>query len=113
MKKINLAITGCMGRMGRQIIKSAKSDKNFKIVTLTENRIINKKIYGIIPSLNTAEAFKRAETYIKEYKTKENELIRARRVARNNGNFFLYSVGKKYILPFSIQNAYGRVHLPY
>ena len=44
MKKINLAITGCMGRMGQQIIKSARSDKNFKIVTLTENRIINKKI---------------------------------------------------------------------
>ena len=39
MKKINLAITGCMGRMGQQIIKSARSDKNFKIVTLTENRI--------------------------------------------------------------------------
>ena len=44
MKKINLAITGCMGRMGQQIIKSAKSDKNFKIVALTENRIINKKL---------------------------------------------------------------------
>ena len=29
--KINLAITGCMGRMGQQIIKSAKSDKNLKI----------------------------------------------------------------------------------
>ena len=25
MKKINLAITGCMGRMGQQIIKSVKS----------------------------------------------------------------------------------------
>ena len=43
MKKINLAITGCMGRMGQQIIKSAKSDKNFKLLALTENRIINKK----------------------------------------------------------------------
>ena len=38
MKKINLTITGCMGRMGQQIIKSARSDKNFKIVALTENR---------------------------------------------------------------------------
>ena len=53
MKKINLAITGCMGRMGQQLIKSAKSDKNFKLVSLTENRIINKKISGIKPSLNT------------------------------------------------------------
>jgi len=25
MKKINLAITGCMGRMGQQLIKSSKS----------------------------------------------------------------------------------------
>ena len=53
MKKINLAITGCMGRMGKQIIKSARSDRNFKIVALTENRIINKRIVGIKPSLNT------------------------------------------------------------
>ena len=64
MKKINLAITGCMGRMGQQIIKSAKSDKNFKIVTLTENRIINKKVSGIKPSLNTEEAFKKANLII-------------------------------------------------
>ena len=40
MKKINLAITGCMGRMGQQIIKSAKSDKNFKLIALTESRKI-------------------------------------------------------------------------
>ena len=50
--------------MGQQIIKSAKSDKNFKIVTLTENRIINKKINGIRPSLNTEEAFKKANLII-------------------------------------------------
>ena len=64
MKKINLAITGCMGRMGQQIIKSAKSDKNFKIVALTENRIINKKISGIRPDLNTKNAFKKANVII-------------------------------------------------
>ncbi len=64
MKKINLAITGCMGRMGQQIIKSARSDKNFRIVALTENRIINKKINGIKPSLNTEQAFKKANLII-------------------------------------------------
>ena len=64
MKKINLAITGCMGRMGQQLIKSAKSDKNFKIVTLTENRIIDKKINGIKPSLNTKEVFKKTNLII-------------------------------------------------
>ena len=64
MKKINLAITGCMGRMGQQIIKSAKSDKNFKLVAFTENRIINKKILGIKPSLNTESAFKNTNIII-------------------------------------------------
>ena len=60
MKKINLAITGCMGRMGRQIIKSAKLNKNFKLVTLTESRKINKKINGIKLNVNTEKAFKKA-----------------------------------------------------
>ena len=64
MKKINLAITGCMGRMGQQIIKSAKSNNSFKIVALTENRIINKKIAGVKPGLNTEEEFKKANLII-------------------------------------------------
>tara|TARA_B100000965_G_scaffold66167_1_gene51882 strand:- start:8965 stop:9741 length:777 start_codon:yes stop_codon:yes gene_type:complete len=64
MKKINLAITGCMGRMGQQIIKSAKLNKSFKLIALTENKIINKKINGIKPSLNTENAFKNANIII-------------------------------------------------
>ena len=64
MKKINLAITGCMGRMGQQLIKSARKNKSFKIVSLTENRIINKKILGLKPELNTIEAFKKAKIII-------------------------------------------------
>ena len=64
MKKINLAITGCMGRMGQQLIKSSKSDKNFKLVALTENRVINKKISGITPDLNNENAFKKANIII-------------------------------------------------
>tara|TARA_B100000029_G_scaffold490624_1_gene549845 strand:- start:7840 stop:8616 length:777 start_codon:yes stop_codon:yes gene_type:complete len=64
MKKIKLAITGCMGRMGSQIIKSAKSNKNFTIAVLTENRLINKKINGIKPSLNNDNAFKIADIII-------------------------------------------------
>ena len=50
MKKINLAITGCMGRMGQQLIKSINKNKNFKLVALTENRKINKRISGIRPA---------------------------------------------------------------
>jgi 4-hydroxy-tetrahydrodipicolinate reductase len=46
MKKINLAITGCMGRMGQQIIKSAKSDKNFKVVKKTGDFNVSTSMVG-------------------------------------------------------------------
>ena len=64
MKKINLAITGCMGRMGKQLIETSKINKNFKLVSLTENRIINKKILGIKPRLNNENAFKKTNVII-------------------------------------------------
>ena len=64
MKKINLAITGCMGRMGQQLIKSVNKDKSIKLVSLTENRTINKKFGGITPELNSEKAFKRADVII-------------------------------------------------
>ena len=64
MKKINLAITGCMGRMGQQLIRSIKKDKNFKIVSLTESTKINKKINGIKIQKNSIEAFKKANLII-------------------------------------------------
>ena len=64
MKKINLAISGCLGRMGKQLIKSSKSNKNFKLVALTENKIINKKIAGIKLDLNTDQAFEKANVII-------------------------------------------------
>jgi 4-hydroxy-tetrahydrodipicolinate reductase len=64
MKKINLAISGCMGRMGQQLIKSSKKNKNFKLVTLTENRLINKKFNGIKPELNSDKSFKRTDIII-------------------------------------------------
>ena len=64
MKKINLSITGCMGRMGQQLIKSAKNNRNFKIVSLTEDKRINKKLIGIKPELNTSDAFKKTNVII-------------------------------------------------
>jgi len=64
MKKINLAISGCLGRMGQQLIKSTRSNKNFRLVTLTENKIINKKIAGIKLNLNTDQAFKNTDIII-------------------------------------------------
>ena len=64
MGKINIAITGCMGRMGQQLIKSANKDKSIKLVALTENKLINKKISGIKPELNTEKALSKSTVII-------------------------------------------------
>ena len=64
MKKINLTITGCLGRMGQQLIKSSKKNKAFKLVSLTENKINSKKISGIKLELNTINAFKNTNVII-------------------------------------------------
>ena len=64
MNKLNISITGCMGRMGRQLILSAKKDKTIKIISLTENKLINKKLVGILPELNTDKAFKKTNVII-------------------------------------------------
>ena len=64
MKKIKLLVTGCMGRMGQQIITSVKKDQNFKLVALTESKKINKKINGIKVDLNSETLFKNADLII-------------------------------------------------
>ena len=64
MKKINLAISGCLGRMGQQLIRSCKKNKSFKLVALTENKVFNKKIAGIKLDLNTTKTFKDTDVII-------------------------------------------------
>jgi len=64
MKKIKLSITGCLGRMGQQLVKSSKTDKNFKLVSVTENRAISKKVSGLKPQLNKEIAFKNTDVII-------------------------------------------------
>ena len=64
MKKINLGITGCMGRMGQQIIKSVKNDKNFNLIAITENKISKKKIENLKINLNNEETFKKTNLII-------------------------------------------------
>ncbi len=64
MKKINLTITGCMGRMGQQIIKSCSKDRKIKLYSLTESKVITKKINGIRPQINNIEAFKNTDVII-------------------------------------------------
>jgi 4-hydroxy-tetrahydrodipicolinate reductase len=64
MKKINLAISGCLGRMGQQLIKSSKNNKDFRLIALTENKAISKKVAGIKLDVNTEETFKKTDVII-------------------------------------------------
>ena len=50
--------------MGQQIIKSAKLNKNFKLLALTESKKINKKINGIKLDVNTERTFKKVNLII-------------------------------------------------
>ena len=63
-RKIKLTITGCLGRMGQQLIKSAKKDSRFEITSVTENKIHKKKISGLLPRLNSEDAFKKSDVII-------------------------------------------------
>ena len=64
MTKINLGITGCMGRMGKTLIQSSMKDKDIKLKAITENRIIKKKIFGLKPELNCENVFKKVDVII-------------------------------------------------
>ena len=64
MKKIKLAISGCLGRMGQQLIKSSKKNKDFELEALTESNLINKKLNGIKPELNSDKAFKNVDVIV-------------------------------------------------
>ena len=65
MKKINLAVTGCLGRMGQQIIKSASSDKNFKLVGTVSDGDIRKSILkGIDLNSNISKIYNKKSFHL-------------------------------------------------
>jgi 4-hydroxy-tetrahydrodipicolinate reductase len=64
MKKIKLSITGCLGRMGKQLIKSSNISKKFRLVSITENKLFVKKVFGLKLQLNSKEAFKNVDIII-------------------------------------------------
>jgi 4-hydroxy-tetrahydrodipicolinate reductase len=64
VKNIKLSITGCLGKMGQQLIKSSRADKNFKLISITENKLVKKRISGFKPQLNTLSAFKNTDVII-------------------------------------------------
>ncbi len=64
MKKISLAITGGLGRMGQELIKSSKRSKNFSLKSITESKFYNKRFSGLKLIPNSKEAFKNVNIII-------------------------------------------------
>ena len=63
MKKINITVTGALGRMGRILIKRISKNKNLKLFSLTDiksGKIINR----IKTQKNNLEAFKKTDVII-------------------------------------------------
>ena len=63
MKKINITITGALGRMGRILIKRISKNKNLKLFSLTDLKS-GKAINGIKTQKNNLAAFKKTDVII-------------------------------------------------
>ena len=63
MKKINITITGALGRMGQILINQISKNKNLKLYSLTDLKV-GKKIKGIKIQNKSLEAFKKTDIII-------------------------------------------------
>jgi 4-hydroxy-tetrahydrodipicolinate reductase len=71
MKKINITITGALGRMGKILIKRISKNKNLKLFSLTD-LTSGKTINGIKTQKNNLEAFKKTDVIIDFSKPKSS-----------------------------------------
>jgi len=63
MKKINITITGALGKMGRILIKRMSKNKNLKLSSLTDLKS-GKTINGIKTQKNNLQAFEKTDVII-------------------------------------------------
>ena len=63
MKRINITITGALGKMGKILIKRISKNKNLKLFSLTDVKS-GKTINGIKTQKNNLEAFKKTDVII-------------------------------------------------
>ena len=76
MKKINITITGALGRMGQILINQIVKNKNLKLISLTDLKV-GKKIEGVKIQKNNIEAFKKTGIIIDFSKPKSSiEILR-------------------------------------
>jgi len=67
----------------RKTLDKIKADRSVKVQDLKKKRLQKRR-----------DIFKRAESYVKEYRQRERSLVRSRRQAANGGNFFVEAESK-------------------
>ena len=63
MKKINITITGALGRMGRILVNRISKNKILNLHTLTDVKV-GKKLKGIKIQNNNLDVFKKTDVII-------------------------------------------------
>jgi 4-hydroxy-tetrahydrodipicolinate reductase len=63
MKKINITISGALGRMGKILIKRISKNKNLKLFSITDLKV-GKEVAGIKTQKNSIEALKKTDIII-------------------------------------------------
>ena len=73
MKKINITITGALGRMGKILIKKISKNENLRLLSLIDLKS-GKTINNIKVQNNNLEAFKKTEQIIEPTRKEYNEV---------------------------------------
>ena len=95
MKKIKLAVVGCAGRMGTQIIKELKNFPNVDLIAAVENKnssFLNKKIKKIKITDDKELAFKNADVII-DFSLPESTLETLKYVLKLNKKLVIGTTG--------------------
>lgn len=110
MKKIKLAIVGCAGRMGNEIIKQIENFPNCELVSAIEekkSKHINKKVKKIIISDNKEIAFQQADIII-DFSSPKSSIESAKFAAKLKKKLVIGTTGLNNVQINNIKKASGR-----
>ena len=74
-KKINLTITGCLGRMGQQLIKTSKKDKKWLINSIKNHNKDTKRVKEVIAFVKNNDGLDYAISKMTQFQTEALELL--------------------------------------
>ena len=111
MKKIKLALVGCAGRMGQQIIKELQNFSSINLIAVLEeknSKFLHKKIKKINITSDKESAFKEVNTII-DFSQPESTLETVRYAAKLKKKLVIGTTGLNANQVFKIKNASKKI----